>query len=118
MAEKSRRVFAKLAVACIDESGKLADSECVALSGCLATQEGIDALRVPWAERLNADGIPFISMKEAMHFDGPFFAWRSDPRKEQRRDSLLRAKIFLTHQAGVGYASGTGVESPLYGSTI
>jgi hypothetical protein len=82
--------FSELLVPCIDESGKLADSRTVALAGCANTQDGWEAFRQEWIVRLRADGISHFSMKEAMHFRGPFSDWHGELDRTHKRDKLLR----------------------------
>lgn len=77
----------KLTLACFDESGKFQDSGVIALAGCVAFPSTLESLANAWEKRIKGDGIPFTSMKEAMHFQGPYLKWKETPDK---RDALLR----------------------------
>ncbi len=72
---------------CFDESGKLADSEIVAFGGCIGTYDQFHALGVKWEKRLGDDGLPYTSMKDAMHARGPYIGWKNFTGK---RDAILR----------------------------
>ena len=90
MIKASMTSFSEQLVLCMDESGKLADSRTVALAGVALTQDGLEEFRQKWIARLNADGITHFSMKEAIHFRGPFSDWRDEPESTLKRDKLLR----------------------------
>ena len=70
-----------------DESGKLADSDCVVFAAAVATDDSWQVLSRKWSEILPAD-IPYVHMKEAMRFDGPFTRWKE---RRDDRDGLLEA---------------------------
>jgi hypothetical protein len=76
----------RLVQGCFDESGKLADSEFVAFGGCVAPENAFEAFLPKWRERLHADKLSYTSMKDAIHFRGPFEDWGRDIK---RRDTLL-----------------------------
>lgn len=79
-----------LAILCLDESGKFADTEVVAIAGCIAKSETLASMTRQWYERLGKDGLPHISMKEAMRFDGPFHSWRPETGDiTKKRDDLI-----------------------------
>src|SRR5665213_1283875 len=107
------RNFTENLVACIDESGKLADTEVVALSGCLANQEKWETFDELWCRLLLAERIPHLSMKDAIHFHGPFKNWcLDDPNRTARRDALLTNLAKLIGQ----YTSR--VSSPMIAATF
>jgi hypothetical protein len=71
-----------------DESGKLHDSEIVAFGGCVGTAAQMAALLPVWSGLLQENKLTHTSMKEAMHFRGPYEGWGE---QISRRDALLRA---------------------------
>jgi hypothetical protein len=73
----------------LDESGKFQDSEVVSMGGLLLAPATNRDLSQSWTNRIESDGLPYTSMKDAINFTGPFYAWRADSGKEQRRDVLL-----------------------------
>lgn len=75
-----------------DESGKLADSQCVAFASILFRQEEALPFSNRWNELLAAAGVSYISMKEAMGLKGEFRGWK-DRKKD--RDDLLEALAAL-----------------------
>src|ERR1035437_1760672 len=77
----------RLVMACFDESGKLHDSDIVAFGGCVGSPDYIDQFSTQWAERLRRDGLAYTSMKDAMHFHGPYSRWDGN---ETKRDAVLR----------------------------
>ena len=78
---------------CFDESGKWVDSAGVfVFAGLVIFQNPLGELTVKWNERLTAAGLPYTSMKEAMHFDGPYAAFADQPAK---RDDVVRDLALL-----------------------
>ena len=73
--------------ASFDESGKLADSEIVVFGGCMGPREAVEDFGTKWVERLRRDGLQYTSMKEAIHFQGPYVDWKANTDK---RDAVLR----------------------------
>jgi hypothetical protein len=73
-----------------DESGKLGDTEIVSFGGCYGVHEGTKKLNELWELRLRQDEIRHTSMKEAIHFQGPYLKWYGSADGEQKRDNLLR----------------------------
>jgi len=74
------------AVAYFDESGKLADSQIVCFGGVVIPEGQIGGFTVAWERLLKSNGLPYTSMKDAMHFEGPYRDWKRYPEK---RDALL-----------------------------
>lgn len=77
-----------LTIASFDESGKFADSEVVAFGGCIGSQDDMNEFCILWAQIIEPLNVPYVSMKDAMYFGGPFSTWRDTP---ERRDDLLRS---------------------------
>jgi hypothetical protein len=61
----------------LDESGKLNDCAVVAFGGCLAHASTMQSFAGKWDEVLG--DLPYISMKEALTFNGPFKCFKDDP---------------------------------------
>ena len=100
----------KLLVGCFDESGKWKDSEGVfVFAGGIFPQPELQALTAKWYERITQDDLSHTSMKEAMHFHGPYAKWKSSPEK---RDSVIRDLTTLIMDATM-----LRVSSPLDRST-
>ncbi len=73
---------------CFDESGKWTDSQGVfVFAGIVIGQKPLENLTDKWAHRLRRDELSHTSMKEALHFEGPFRKFKDDPSK---RDAVLR----------------------------
>src|SRR5258708_2116990 len=77
-----------------DESGKLEDSGIVAFGGGVLRVGRLDTFSAKWEQRLSDEGLTYTSMKDAMHFDGPYFGWKNFAEK---RDAVLRdlARLIL-----------------------
>jgi hypothetical protein len=73
----------------LDESGKFQDCDFVSLGGILITPDTVGPLGAAWAKLLDGEGLAYTSMKDAMHFNGPYKPWRKHADKEKRRDSLV-----------------------------
>jgi hypothetical protein len=86
--ELSRRVVLN---GYFDESGKLGDSEIVSFGGCFGVIESTLNLNAAWGKLLGQEQLSHVSMKEAMHFQGPFLKWKNLEGGQQKRDDLLRA---------------------------
>jgi hypothetical protein len=85
---KSKIVEPTIVLGCFDESGKWVDSAGVfVFAGIVIFQNSLHELTDKWAKRLKDDGLSHTSMKEAMHFDGPYAALKNHPEK---RDAVLR----------------------------
>jgi hypothetical protein len=69
-----------------DESGKLSSSEIVVFGGFVALGNSLMEFGPKWTNRLQQDGLSYISMKEAVNWRGPFESWSNLP---ERRDRLL-----------------------------
>ncbi len=72
--------------ACFDESGKLKDTAFVAFGGCIFFPQVLRDFARKWEQRLKSEGLAHTSMKEAIHFKGPYLKWKNCPEK---RDSLV-----------------------------
>lgn len=73
--------------ACFDESGKWTDAEGVfAFAGIVAFLPALHELNTLWVARLNTDELPYTSMKDAVHYQGPWLKFKNAPDK---RDSIL-----------------------------
>ena len=73
---------------CFDESGKWKNADGVfVFAGIVIFQNPLGELTNRWHERLTAAGMPYTSMKEAMHFDGPYAIFKDQPTK---RDDVVR----------------------------
>lgn len=73
---------------CFDESGKWTDSQGVfVFAGIVIGQKPLEQLTDKWAHRIRVDGLSHTSMKEAIHFEGPYRQFKDDPSK---RDAVLR----------------------------
>ena len=73
---------------CFDESGKWVDSAGVfVFAGIVIFQSALSDLTIKWEARLKADGLSHTSMKEAMHFHGPYKHLKQSP---ELRDSVIR----------------------------
>jgi hypothetical protein len=70
-----------------DESGKLANSEVVAFGGCVGPTNATAEFSHDWEAFLVHNGLMYTSMKDAMHFRGPYLGWKDNPGK---RDAVLR----------------------------
>jgi hypothetical protein len=75
-----------LVLAAFDESGKLSDTQFVVFGGSVATPASWEVICEKWNETIKPKGIPCLSMKEAMHFHGPFATWAG---RHKERDALL-----------------------------
>jgi hypothetical protein len=79
--------YTNVVLAAFDESGKLNDSEVVAFGGCVGLPNTMGEFTKRWEALIKAERLPYTSMKEAIHFQGPFAVWKDMP---ERRDVLLR----------------------------
>jgi hypothetical protein len=71
-----------------DESGKWKDSdEVVAFAGIVGFHWTLDPMTRRWAERLADAGLPYTSMKEAVHFQGPY---KKLLGSEEKRNGIVR----------------------------
>jgi hypothetical protein len=70
-----------------DESGKLANTEVVAFGGCVGPMDATAEFSRGWEAFLVKNGLMYTSMKDAMHFRGPYLGWKDNPSK---RDDVLR----------------------------
>jgi hypothetical protein len=70
-----------------DESGKLANSEVVAFGGCAGPMNAAAEFSHDWEAFLVSNGLMYTSMKDAMHFRGPYLGWKDNSGK---RDDVLR----------------------------
>jgi hypothetical protein len=82
-----------------DESGKLKDSEITVFAGVLLRTES--TLYQEWHAALQKFGIPFVSMKELMHMEGPFCDWHNSQDGEQRRELLVQELTRIVMEPGV-----------------
>ena len=69
-----------------DESGKLADTAIVAFGGCAGRYEDVYEFCQGWAAFLQGHGLTYTSMKDAIHFHGPYENWKDNAAK---RDEVL-----------------------------
>ncbi len=75
-----------------DDSGKLADQEMVVFGGCLLTTDHLVVMSERWTDTLKESGLSYLSMKDAMNFEGEFKNWKKDKSHNEReadRDALL-----------------------------
>lgn len=75
-----------------DESGKLADSACVSFASIVFNQEEALPFCNRWNAILSGENIKYLTMKEAMHFQGEFKGWKD---RASDRDGLLEALASL-----------------------
>jgi hypothetical protein len=88
MASQSRIIEGLIAHACFDESGKWKDSAGVfVFAGIVIFQVPFQALTDKWAHSLKTADLSHTSMKEAMHFEGPYRKFKDNP---SGRDAVLR----------------------------
>lgn len=73
-----------------DESGNLCD-EIVSFGGCAGTPRQTLAFHHKWKALIDGAGVGYVSMKDAVHFKGPFGGWHKTADGKAKRDSLLRA---------------------------
>jgi Protein of unknown function (DUF3800) len=77
----------RIVLACFDESGKFKDSDVVAFGGCVFVPQTLQRFSHEWKARLEVDGLPFTSMKDAVHCKGPYEKfWKV---AEDKRDAIL-----------------------------
>lgn len=82
---------------CFDESGKWVDSAGVfVFAGIVISQSALSNLTIKWEARLKADGLSHTSMKEAMHFHGPYKHLKQSP---ELRDAVIRDLAQLIFEA-------------------
>jgi hypothetical protein len=82
-------------MAAFDESGKLADSLCVTFGGYMAEFSSAQAMSIKWNKLIQAHGLEYIRMTDALRFQGQFDGWKKERRKE--RDELLRELATMAH---------------------
>lgn len=70
-----------------DESGKLSDSAIVAFGGCAGPMDATIEFGREWEAFLVNNGLTHTSMKEAIHFHGPYEGWKNNAA---RRNEVLR----------------------------
>jgi hypothetical protein len=87
----------RVVIACFDESGKLNDS-IVSFGGIVAPEGALNAIGVRWKRRLELDGLPHTSMKDAMHFKDSYANWDEDV---ERRDTVLCDLATILADSGV-----------------
>jgi Protein of unknown function (DUF3800) len=78
-----------------DESGKLADTKVVAFAGCIAGYPEWEVMGNKWMALIRGK-VAYVSMKDAIHFTGPFEGWRN---RVDERDALLEqlAELAIDH---------------------
>ncbi len=87
-----------------DESGHLADTECVSFGACIFAQDEIATFVQKWNGLCANAGVRYITMKEAMSFAGEFKGWRD---RAGERDSLLEAACDLFQDRCVFHTNST-----------
>lgn len=97
----------ELVTAFFDESGKLADTEVVAFGGIVAPQSKMLAFANEWDRALRENGLTYFSMKEAMHYQGPFSTWKG---RERERNELLKRLLSLTGMTNRVFCGVTSAE--------
>lgn len=85
----------------LDESGKLADSSVVAYGGCVAAGSQAISFSRKWEQFLKDADVKSTSMKEAVHFQGPYRTWKDQADAENKRDALLRSLANLLVSDGL-----------------
>jgi hypothetical protein len=90
--EKERTLMG-IFIASFDESGKLADSSCVAFGGCLASVEDSLSMSHAWDAILREHGIEYVRMTEALNCRGEFDGWKG--KRLQERNRLLKSLVTL-----------------------
>ena len=104
-------IESKIVHGCFDESGKWVDSAGVfVFAGLVIFQGALQDLATKWGARLKADGLSHTSMKEAMHFEGPYRKLKGAPEK---RDAVVRDLAQL-----VAAAHSLRVASPMETATL
>jgi hypothetical protein len=95
-------------IAFFDESGKFEGTEIVCMGGCVVAPELVPVLTREWVDILEDVKLPFTSMKEAVHFKGPYLKWKDQPDK--RDDALRRlANVLVTNRVGCIAATAPSV---------
>ena len=93
--------------ACFDESGKLADQDCVVFAGSVATEDEWGVISTRWNAALNENDIRYLSMKEAIAFSGEFKNWR---KRVVERDRLLDYLATMAHPF-IGFYSSAAMKT-------
>jgi hypothetical protein len=89
-----KRQYMVIVKACFDESGKLADQEWVVFAGCVATDNAWGAISDQWQSVLEENNIEYLTMKEAINFNGEFRDWKT---RIAERNRLLIKLATIAH---------------------
>jgi len=87
-----------------DESGELADSNCVSFAGAILEADDIPAFNRKWKKVLQESGVTYLSMSEAMNSRGEFRTWKD---RTKDRDELLESLAALSHPYSCWYTNST-----------
>jgi len=123
-----------MTLGCFDESGKWTDSNGVfVFAGIVTFPPVLHVLSNKWVDCLNASELSYISMKEAVHFQGPWLKYKAAPRERDRilcemcslfasMDGILRVVSRMSTATNKAFVSLTAQQqamflgNPYYGS--